>query len=53
MEYDVYVQDKFYKVMSGDYTSDILKQVTNDILENLVPNFDPTQNHNIKINPKN
>jgi len=50
--YNVYVQDAFYKVMSGEYTSDVLRQVTIDINENKVDGFDPAQPHNIRIEPQ-
>lgn len=50
--YNVYVQDAFYKVMFGEYTSDVLRQVTIDISENKVDGFDPAQPHNIRIEPQ-
>ena len=50
--YNVYVQDSFYKVMSGEYTSDVLRQVTIDISENKVDGFDPAHPHNIRIEPQ-
>lgn len=50
-EYSVYIQDVFYKNMSGEYTSDILRQINLDIEQGLVPNYDNTKPANIKILP--
>lgn len=50
--YDVYVQEKFYKVMEADNTGSVLAMVADDIKNNLVQDFDNTQNQNIKIVPK-
>ena len=50
--YNVYVQDNFYKVMSGEYTSDVLRQVTLDINAGNVEGFDPAEPHNIRIEPQ-
>lgn len=51
MEYDVYIQDQFYKRMSAKFVSDILRIVTLEIHDNLVPNFDNTKPASIKIIP--
>ena len=51
-QYNVYVQNKFYKVMSGEYTSDVLRQVTLDIDAGNVEDFDPAKPHNIRIEPQ-
>jgi hypothetical protein len=50
--YDVYVQDKFFATLSGEYTSDVLNQVTNAIQNGDVPDFDPDQPHSIRLEPK-
>lgn len=52
MIFNVYVQDNFYKTMEGSNVADILKQVGDDILNHLVPNFDPTKNHDVRIVPQ-
>lgn len=52
MVFDVYVQDNFYKTMEGNNVADVLKQVGHDINSNLIPNFDSSKNHNVKIVPK-
>jgi hypothetical protein len=51
MEYDVYIQDNFYKRISANFVSDILRIVTLDIHNNLVPNFDNSRPASIKIIP--
>lgn len=50
-KYQVFVQDIFYKEITSDFVSDILKQVSQDIVNGLVPNFDNTKNASIKIIP--
>jgi len=50
--YDVYVQEKFYKTVGAENTGKVLSIVSKDIQDNLVPDFDNTQNQNIKIVPK-
>lgn len=50
--YNVYVQGAFYKVMSGEYTSDVLRQVTIDITEGKVAGLDPAKPHNLRIEPQ-
>jgi len=49
--YDVYVQDKFYKRIEADYTHHALTQVTLDIQDNLVPDYDETQPPRIALRP--
>jgi hypothetical protein len=51
MEYNIYIQDIFYKKMTAVFVSDILRSVTLDIHNNLVPNFDSSKPSNIKIIP--
>lgn len=51
MEYNVYIQDIFYKKITADFVSDILRSVTLDIHNNLVVNFDSSKPANIKIIP--
>lgn len=52
MFFNVYVQDKFYKIMEGKDVGEILVKVGRDIAENKVPDFDPTKNHDVKIEPQ-
>ena len=51
MEYSVYVQDNFYKKMSANFVSDILRTVSLDISRNLVSNFDNSKPASIRIVP--
>lgn len=50
-EYDIYVQDIFYKRMSAIYVSDILSSVSIDIQNNLISYFDNSKPASIKIIP--
>jgi len=50
-QYDIYIQDQFYKTISAQYVSDILRIVTLDISNNLVTNFDHSKPASIKIVP--
>lgn len=52
MVFDVYVQDSFYKAIEGNSVGDVLKQVGQDIVNNLVPNYDPARNHDVRIVPQ-
>lgn len=52
MIFDVYVQDSFYKAIEGSNVADVLKQVGLDIVNNLIPNFDHTKNHDVRIVPQ-
>lgn len=51
MEYSVYVQDNFYKKISANFVSDILRVVSLDISRNLVSNFDSSKPASIRIVP--
>lgn len=51
MEYSVYVQDNFYKKISANFVSDILRTVSLDISRNLVSNFDNSKPASIRIVP--
>lgn len=51
MEYSVYIQDNFYKKMSANFVSDILRMVSVDISRNLVPDFDNSKPVSIRIIP--
>ena len=51
MEYDVYIQDNYYKRISENFVSDILRIVTADIHNNIVPNFESSKPASIKIIP--
>lgn len=48
MEYNVYIQDKFYSILEGKNTSDILRQIAIDIANNRV-NIDSSVPQNIRI----
>ena len=52
MVFDVYVQDSFYKAIEGSNVADVLKQVSQDMVNNLIPNFDPAKNHDVRIVPQ-
>ena len=52
MLFDVYVQDTFYKVIEASNVTDVLRIVGTDISNNVVPNFDKTKNHDIRIVPQ-
>lgn len=56
MQFDVSVQGHFYKVMEGNNVGEILKQVTQDMINNVIvetiPTFDINQPHNVSIVPK-
>jgi hypothetical protein len=52
MVFDVYIQENYYKAMEGDNVADVLKQVGQDIVNNAVPNFDHSKNHDVKIVPR-
>jgi len=51
MEYEVYIQDHYYRTISANFVSDILRIVTADIHNNIVPNFDNSKPASIKIIP--
>ena len=52
MVFDVYVQDNYYKAIEASSVTDVLRIVGTDISNNLIPNFDPAKNHNIRIIPQ-
>ena len=52
MVFDVYIQDNYYKAIEGDNVADILKQVGQDIVNNVIPNFDHSRNHDVKVVPR-
>jgi hypothetical protein len=47
--YDVYVQGKFYKTIEAPYTNNVLTQVTLDLADGLVPDYDETKPQNIEL----
>jgi hypothetical protein len=51
--YQVYVQEKLYKNITGDNIQKVLSQVSQDIKQNLVPDFDSSKPQNIKLVPAN
>lgn len=51
MQYNVYIQNNFYKEISADFVSDIVKVVSLDISLNIVPNFDKSKPASIRIIP--
>lgn len=51
MKYNVYVQDKFYKVIEAENTGSVLSQVSLDIKNGLLPNLDINIPHNIRVEP--
>ena len=48
-KFDVFVQGKFYKTLSANHVGSVLSMVANDIQQGLVPGFDSSKDHNIKI----
>jgi len=49
MKFDVTVQGVFYKRITASNTNAALAQVIQDIADNLVPDFDPTQPHSVTL----
>lgn len=49
MHFEVFVQDKFYKSLEAKNTGEALTVVARDIKSGLVPNFDSSKNHEIKL----
>jgi len=49
MQFDVFVQGNFYKYLVAKNSGEVLAMVARDIKAGLVPGFDPSKNHNIKI----
>ena len=48
-QFDVFVQDSFYKTISAKNTGEVLSIVARDVKQGLVANFDSSKNQNIKI----
>jgi hypothetical protein len=53
MKYNVYVQDKFYKVIEAQNTGSVLSKVSLDIKNGLVPNLEINIPNNIRVEPIN
>ena len=51
MQYNVYVQETFYKTIEAENTGDVLREVTIDISQGKVA-LDNTISQNIRIEPK-
>lgn len=51
-EFEIYVQEKYYKTVTAENTGEALKIVSADIASGVVPGFDPTAAHNIRIERK-
>lgn len=47
-QYEVYIQDNFYKIISANNTGEVLKIVAKDI-EDGIPAMDYSSPHRIKI----
>ncbi len=56
MQFDVTIQGHFYKVMEGNNIGEVLKEITQDMINNkiveLIPSFDINKNHDVNIVPK-
>ena len=50
-EYQIFIQDSLYKTIYSESIYDILRKISTDINNNLVPNFDNTKPADIKIIP--
>jgi hypothetical protein len=50
-EYKIFIQDSLYKTVYSESIYSILKDISVDIKNNLVPNFDNTKPADIKIIP--
>lgn len=48
-QFDVYVQNQFYKTISAKNTGDALTVVANDLRKGLVSHFNSSKDHEIKI----
>jgi hypothetical protein len=49
MNYEVTVQGRFYKVMSGESTDKVLSQAIRDIEQGLVEGYNPSEPNNIVL----
>jgi Ca2+-binding EF-hand superfamily protein len=52
MQFDVFVQGNFYKSLAAKNSGEVLAIVARDIKKSLVPGFDSSKNHDIKVVPK-
>ena len=50
-EYQIFIQDRLYKTVYSESVYSILKEISTDIKNDLVPNFDNTKSADIKIIP--
>lgn len=48
-QFDVFVQDSFYKTISAKNTGEVLAIVARDIKGGLVPGFDSTKDQNLRV----
>ena len=53
MQYKVYVQDKFYKIIEAPNTGSVLSQVSLDIKAGKIPDLDISIPQNIRVEPIN
>jgi hypothetical protein len=53
MKFDVFVQGNYYKEVTAKNAGDALAIVAGDIQKNLVPGFDSSRNHEIRLVSKN
>ena len=53
MQYKVYVQDKFYKIIEAPNTGSVLSQVSLDIKEEKILDLDISVPQNIRVEPIN
>jgi hypothetical protein len=49
--YEVNIQEKFYKTITAANIQEVLSQISEDIKQNLVPEFDSTKPQNIRVVP--
>jgi Ca2+-binding EF-hand superfamily protein len=52
MQFDVFVQGKLYKSLAAKNSGEVLAIVARDIKKSLVPGFDSSKSHDIKVVPK-
>ena len=48
VQYQVFIQDQFYKIIEANNTGEVLAIIAKDI-QNGIPSMDYNQSHNIKI----
>jgi hypothetical protein len=51
MQFDVLIQNRFYKTISAANTGEVLAVIAKDISAGIVPDFDGALPHNIVIKP--